>query len=353
MQCGTTCKPNFEAVPERLSYNFICSKTFFKIDFLRLDTTFRFKYDDVNKGSISKYTNHYRGLHFLGRDNGRTHMSKVDIMGKEATFQHSKLVTNVINSIYNDIIGYEGMLQDDIISNGSQIFAGISIEELIKILIDAQPTTKLIGNAINNYTVDGPIIMAKVGNKTLSNLSQSIRIFYRSSSDKTNDRICVYWDKEVNKNRDGWSSAGCRHAGIIQGLHICECNHLTPLALLMPYFEDISDDHFFALSTISTIGCVLSMTSLLAVLLTFLTFKKWRQSLGNKILFNLCLALFFLLGSFILSGHLSRDPRLCKAVSLSTHYFLVSFTWMLVEAVYQYVTNVVVIGATSCGKQRL
>jgi len=141
-------------------------------------------------------------------------------------------------------------------------------------LIDAQPTTKIVGDAINNYTVDGPVIMAQVGNKTITNLSQSIRIFFRSSSDKTNVRICVYWDKEVNKNRGGWSSAGCRHAGIIQGLHICECDHLTPLALLMPYFEDIPDDHFYALSTVSTIGCVLSMTFLLAVLLTFLTFKK-------------------------------------------------------------------------------
>ena len=38
-------------------------------------------------------------------------MSKVDITEKEASFQHSKLVTNVVNSTNNNIIGYGGMLQ--------------------------------------------------------------------------------------------------------------------------------------------------------------------------------------------------------------------------------------------------
>jgi len=33
MQCGTACKPNFEAVPERLSNNFIVTKIFFKLFF--------------------------------------------------------------------------------------------------------------------------------------------------------------------------------------------------------------------------------------------------------------------------------------------------------------------------------
>lgn len=92
MQCGTACKPNFEAVPERLSNKFFGTKIFYYYNFfLWLDITFRFKDDDVIKGTISKYTNQLRGLQFLGRGDGRTHISKVDIMGEEATFKHSQL----------------------------------------------------------------------------------------------------------------------------------------------------------------------------------------------------------------------------------------------------------------------
>ena len=100
-------------------------------------------------------------------------MSKVNIAEEEASFQHSKLVTHVVNSTSNNIIGFGGMLQEDTISNGCQIAAGISMEELVKndiaillpideirtrtknhrlsftvlanaALIDAKPTTKLV-----------------------------------------------------------------------------------------------------------------------------------------------------------------------------------------------------------------
>ncbi len=59
-------------------------------------------------------------------------MSKVEIPGEETSFQHLRMVTNAGNFINNDIIGYGRMLQEDTISNGCQITAGVSIEELAK-----------------------------------------------------------------------------------------------------------------------------------------------------------------------------------------------------------------------------
>jgi G protein-coupled receptor 64/G protein-coupled receptor 126 len=55
------------------------------------------------------------------------------------------------------------------------------------------------------------------------------------------------------------------------------------------------------------------------------------------------------MSSFLAADYLALDDsRLCKAISVCIHYFLLSsFGWMLVEAVYQYMTYVVVVGASS------
>ena len=131
-------------------------------------------------------------------------------------------------------------------------------------------------------------------------------------------------------------------------MHICQCNHLTSLTILFPFHMDKETEHDQVLSVISVIGCAVSMISLALVLATFVLFPKWRKTLGNKILFNLSAALFLLLASFLSAAQLTHDPRRCKMNAVATHYFLlVSFAWMFVEAVYQYLVYVRVFGARS------
>jgi G protein-coupled receptor 64/G protein-coupled receptor 126 len=88
------------------------------------------------------------------------------------------------------------------------------------------------------------------------------------------------------------------------------------------------------------------MIGLSLVILTFMLFRKWRKSLGNKILFNFSLALFCVTGCFLCAGLVTFDHRMCKATAASMHYFLLaSFGWMVVEGIYQYLNYVIVIGA--------
>lgn len=218
-------------------------------------------------------------------------------------------------------------------------------------LFDARPVTSFLTNGIPTaFVVDSAVIVAQVGNSSISNLNQSVRIFFRSRSQHSRSvvPVCVMWDKSSSMST-GWSSYGCQYVGRSQDLYICECNHLTPLALLFPYFDGdnrIDFGHYQALSLISLIGCVFSMLGLSLVLLTFLLFRKWRKSLGNKILFNFSLALFCLNICFLCAGYVTFDSVLCKATAAAMHYFLVaSFAWMVVEGIYQYLNYVIIIGA--------
>ena len=212
-------------------------------------------------------------------------------------------------------------------------------------LFDARRNTTM-GSA--NFVVDSPVIIAQVGNSSLSNLTKPVRVFFRSRSEHNLSivPVCVFWD--TLSISGGWSPSGCQFKGRTNddGLYICECNHLTPLALLFPYFDKMDETHKMALSLISNIGCVASMVGLFLVILTFLLFRKWRKSLGNKILFNFALALFCLTGCFLSAGLLIFDDRLCKTAAAAMHYFLLSsFSWMVVEGIYQYLNYVVIIGA--------
>ena len=291
-------------------------------------------------------------------------MGQVNLPDGEETFQHPKLVVESFD--FQHVVGFSANV-DTTISNSSRIMNNTSCEEWMAkdivvllpmeeiqqriqsprlsfsllasaALIDANPVTRLPGDNTPQYVVGSPVIITQVGNTSISNLTQSVRILFRSSSDQ--QPVCVYWDKSVG----GWSTRGCRYAGkIATDLHICECNHLTPLALLIPY-SDFGNN--LVLGWISIVGCIISMISLFLVMLTFLIFRQWRQSLGNKILFNLSASLFGLMCSFLAAGHLdSSEEGLCKVAAIFTHYFLLSsFSWMLVEAIYQYVAYVIIIG---------
>ena len=221
-------------------------------------------------------------------------------------------------------------------------------------LFDAKPVTPLLDNGIlRSFFIDSPVIIAQVGDSSISNLNHNVRIFFRARTHHNQSiiPICVFWDKSSTSFFSGWSRFGCQYVGRSQDLYICECNHLTPLALLFPYFDDEQTVDFAnhkALSLISLIGCFASMIGLSLVLLTFLMFKKWRRTLGNKILFNFSLALFFLTACFLSASQVTFDRRLCKANASAMHYFLLaSFAWMVVEGVYQYYNYVIIIGTST------
>jgi len=74
-------------------------------------------------------------------------------------------------------------------------------------------------------------------------------------------------------------------------------------------------------------------------------FRKLRQGRAQQTLFNLSLALLLAMLVFLIGIRQTHSHGLCIAVAVLLHYLvLVSFMWMLVEAVLQYLTFVKILG---------
>ena len=79
------------------------------------------------------------------------------------------------------------------------------------------------------------------------------------------------------------------------------------------------------------VGCAISIISLILLLGVYIFFKELR-TLPGKNLMSLSTAMLFYHTFFLMSGQTSR-PRLCMAVSILLHYFLLAtFCWMSVMA---------------------
>ena len=312
----------------------------------------------------------------------------VELEDGSATFEHPILVTKVLDvtNDRSDVIGYSADLESDLtIANPAEVMNStpsdyfhtkrvtvvLPMEEIRQLmntgdnlrisftvlpngnLLDAKRNKSVLdqGEIKVGYSIDSPVIVAQVANHSITNLKEPVWIYFRPvlNDPPPGEPLCAFWDPEIGSNYGGWSTSGCRLVQKINETYVCQCNHLTPLALLIPYSLDTYDDtNGMVLNVITTIGCSLSMFGLSFVLITFLLFPKWRKSLGNKILFNLSLALFCFYAVFLLADQMVFDTRLCKAISAAMHYFLLSsFLWMSTEAVYQYLVYVKVINIRS------
>ena len=119
-----------------------------------------------------------------------------------------------------------------------------------------------------NHTVDGHIIQAVYGSRSIAHLQEPVKIYFKTSR-AGNSSMCVFWDFEMNDGRGGWSTEGCWSDGRHGDYVLCLCSHLTCFAHLVNFDEEIVGRvHEIILDTISIIGCVLSIISLLLVLVT-------------------------------------------------------------------------------------
>ncbi|ESO89871.1 hypothetical protein LOTGIDRAFT_218330 [Lottia gigantea] len=171
---------------------------------------------------------------------------------------------------------------------------------------------------------------------------------FQDSANRENITKCVYWDFSSNNNKGGWSSNGCEYAGTLNDRDICLCDHLTNFAVLLDFYghaEQLDPIHDFTLSIITIIGLSLSIFGLGMTIVTFIFFSKLRQGRAQKTLFHMALSL---LGSelvFLIGIRQIDYYGVCLTVAILLHYFiLVSFMWMLVEAILQYLTFVKVLG---------
>ncbi|KAL5005644.1 hypothetical protein ScPMuIL_016802 [Solemya velum] len=159
--------------------------------------------------------------------------------------------------------------------------------------------------------------------------------------------ICGYWNYTANDAAGGWQTDGCFFDGHRDGRAVCKCDHLTNFAILLDFYGDdsLTDEHKLALHIITMIGVCLSIVGLSLTVLCFIFFRKMRIGRSQQTLFNLALSLLCSLIVFVAGISEIEDRNGCIAVAALLHYFiLVSFMWMLMEAILQYLRFVKVLG---------
>lgn len=183
---------------------------------------------------------------------------------------------------------------------------------------------------------DGPVY--NLGNE---HVTVVFHIF--EESDKL---VCSYWNYTKNEDAGGWETKGCKLLSYGSGRAVCRCNHLTNFAVLIdPNANTISDTDKLVLGIVTKVGLIISIIGLGITILTFLVFKHLRSGRGQQVLVNLSVAMICSAILFLVGVERTESYGGCIAVAVLLHYFiLVTFMWMLVEGVLQYLRFVKVLG---------
>uniref|UniRef100_A0A4W3HJH8 Adhesion G-protein coupled receptor G6 n=1 Tax=Callorhinchus milii TaxID=7868 RepID=A0A4W3HJH8_CALMI len=196
------------------------------------------------------------------------------------------------------------------------------------------------------FPLEGYVVASSVGNITIEDLSQPIRIKIKHRQSEVGPQ-CTFWDLALNNGSGGWNPKGCRvHPQSNANETICLCDHLTHFGVLMDISgtaHQIDAVNTQILTFITHIGCGVSAIFSATTLLTYVAFEKLRRDYPSKILMNLSTSLFFLNLLFLVDGWLASFQLrgLCVAVGALLHFFLLaSFTWMGLEAVHMYIALV-------------
>ncbi|RUS91255.1 hypothetical protein EGW08_000967 [Elysia chlorotica] len=206
--------------------------------------------------------------------------------------------------------------------------------------------------------VNSAIISASLGGRRVQGLQEKIRLVFKPiktpEEDDGWDTHCVYWDDGSGKGSSGsrrahWSGQGCVYNGTWNGRHVCLCDHLTNFAVLLDFYGEsraVSASHQTSLTVITLVGLSLSIFGLAMTVVTFVAFNLMyvyiilsAENCAMAIAL-LCFQLVFMFGVKATSVW-----PICLLVAVLLHYLiLVSFAWMLIEAVLQYLTFVKVLG---------
>ncbi|CAL1539284.1 unnamed protein product [Lymnaea stagnalis] len=211
-----------------------------------------------------------------------------------------------------------------------------------------QPTNQ--AGQFSDGVINSAIISASLGDHKIRGLEDKVRLVFKpfkEAKDREKDTKCVFWDMS-SRDAPKWSTEGCTYNGTLNGRDVCLCDHLTNFAILLDFYGDakpISPENEASLNVLSLIGISLSIFGLAMTIITFLAFKKLRQGRAQQTLFNMAIALLCFQTTFLVGVKQTTVKPICLTVSVLLHYFiLVSFAWMLIEAVLQYLTFVKVLG---------
>ncbi|KAM5187380.1 LOW QUALITY PROTEIN: adhesion G protein-coupled receptor E2-like [Callospermophilus lateralis] len=157
--------------------------------------------------------------------------------------------------------------------------------------------------------------------------------------------LCVFWDHSQNGSH--WTTAGCRTVSTGGGSTTCHCTHLSSFAVLMVHYHVQDNDP--VLDFITCMGLGMSLLCLVLAALTFLLCRAIQNtSTSLHLQLSLCLLLAHLL--FLTAIDRTQPKVLCAVTAGALHYlYLASFTWMLLEGLFLFLTtrNLTVLSSSS------
>ncbi|XP_052814005.1 adhesion G-protein coupled receptor G6-like [Mya arenaria] len=209
--------------------------------------------------------------------------------------------------------------------------------------------TDLFSTAGNRLKINSKVAAARLtknGRDIVQLGNDSVTIVFQVLEDHNNP-VCSYWDYYADEGAGGWRTDGCSMTSYVNNTVVCKCNHLTNFAVLIDLEggSGISERNKVALGIITKVGLSISIIGLGLTILTFVIFKHLRNGRGRQVLVNLSVSILCSAILFLFGMERTESRGGCIVVAALLHYFiLVSFMWMLVEGILQYLRFVKVLG---------
>ncbi|XP_054719040.1 adhesion G protein-coupled receptor L1-like isoform X2 [Uloborus diversus] len=174
------------------------------------------------------------------------------------------------------------------------------------------------------------------GHRVLS-LPRPITVTFKHLQvENVSEPLCVFWDYQIRS----WSTEGCWLKYTNRSHTVCQCSHLTNLAVVMHVTETqdqpLATDHE-TLRMIVYIGCAVAMVFLLITLL-ILQFIRCLRTERVTIHKHLCLCLLLAEAALIGGLEQTEEPKLCSVLAGFLHYLLLAaFAWAFLDSFHLYI----------------
>ncbi|CAL8404481.1 unnamed protein product [Boreogadus saida] len=220
--------------------------------------------------------------------------------------------------------------------NGSKTLLVITVFNSTYFRVNARPKGRMLSH--QPYVLGGLVLMVKVGQKAVSNLSERIQLVFKNDHTAGNGK-CVFWN-EVQRGNGHWSPEGCRTT-VAGDTFLCSCDHLSFFAVLVNPMVSVDSKTAVNLSFITAVGSALSVISSLLSLIIYTRLQRRRPDKSIGVHMNLtgailCLHVSFLLGC--LWAWLEGGGWPCKVFGALLHWSLLgTWTWMAIEGFHLYI----------------
>uniref|UniRef100_UPI0040389DD6 adhesion G protein-coupled receptor E2-like n=1 Tax=Callospermophilus lateralis TaxID=76772 RepID=UPI0040389DD6 len=193
------------------------------------------------------------------------------------------------------------------------------------------------------------VISVFLSSNNTQNLSSPVTFTFSHplvTSEPKHEVLCVFWDHSQN-GCGHWATEGCKTLGTRDGSTTCHCTRLSSHAILRASYDVQDNDP--VLDFITCVGLGVSLLCLVLAALTFLLCRAIQNtSTSLHLQLSLCLLLAHLL--FLTAIDRTQPKVLCAVTAGALHYlYLASFTWMLLEGLFLFLTarNLTVLSSSS------